>query len=867
MRSKQAIQQNSADFVVQKMSNLALVIILQSFFSIIWLLLIPKEPENAVILGYSLRRLALLLPMALPLLAGVLMRMGTTKKSAWLQKLIAEENLPKTSSWLVVGGALIAFGVWSFAFLFFFIGFFPDLGAYYRLIPMMLSYFLLGVEALSAVPLWFYPPKNRKNDNQEKFPWKTFLIILASLVVIFILIEATGLGKNPERVSIISLGSPILEGQIWYIVGLLVLIMLSAYAWQCIPAKNNVWLRKNGDFIIAAVLWMTAVILWMSLPLPKHNYFAPQVQPPNFEKYPFSDAEQYDLNALWVYYGTFENYVISKPFYVSFLTILHAIGGLSYANIVFLQTLVIALFPPLLYLIGRELHSRLGGIALALFAIFREFSSIQASSIANVSNTKLLLSDMPAALLAALFVYVITRWIKSGKKGIGKYEFLLGGLIGALILTRIQTLMLVPFALILIIILYFPKFKPMLISILVLVAALSLILTPVLLRNHAITGVFWVDNPSSSGGLSNILTKGVEFESELELQENENVVKKNIQTLQMLLSENLYDYLHFVIDNFCRNLISSFSTIPIRLGNGISFIDFLTINEPFWAEVYSHPNIINTLLIIVNLSIISLGLSKALKHNPLIIFFTLGFYIVYNLSSALVRLSGWRFILPVDWIVYGFYALGLLEALLWIFQHITTWDIRPKTSWLTSHRETPPKSRAHWSFYAGFGMLFLLCGAFIPAREHLLPSLAPDYSRQEVCNRVDSALRENSFESLQDNFMDFCLSENTRVFKGYGIYPRFFKEGEGYYDRSYDPWFGKQDYARLVFRVIGNPNAKVYIKTNNGNIHFPNGEVVYAVGREKTKFEAQFVLVDGPQPTLIVSSALAEGKEGLMPLE
>ncbi len=115
--------------------------------------------------------------------------------------------------------------------------------------------------------------------------------------------------------------------------------------------------------------------------------------------------------------------------------------------------------------------------------------------------------------------------------------------------------------------------------------------------------------------------------------------------------------------------------------------------------------------------------------------------------------------------------------------------------------------------------------------------------------------------------MPFCLSSNTRALEGYGLYPRFLKSGEGYYNRKYDPWFGRQDYSRLTFRLIGTKNAKVYIKTDQEDIRFPNGAIVYAAGRNKNKFEAQFVLVEGPQPELIVSSSLLNGQETLEPIE
>ena len=579
---------SSAAFI-EKARIWSLLIILQSLLAIAWLLLIPKEPGNAVILGYSLRRLALLLPMALPLIAGLFVKISAEKHAAWLDKAAGPKHLPNTASALVLGGALLAAVVWSFVFLFFFIDFFPDLGAYYRLIPWLASYFLLGLEAALIVPLFIYTNHNFGEPKQKEFPIKTFLIAFLILAAIFILIEAAGLGKDPERFSIITLGVPLLEGQIWYITGLLVLTLIALFAWQSIPKAERIHpkIRKNGDLIIATMLWLTAVILWMSLPLPSHNYFAPEVQPPNFEKYPFSDAEQYDLNALYVYYGSLDDFVVSKPMYVSLLAILHAIGGLSYVNIVLLQTLIVALFPPVLYLIGRELHNRLGGIAIALFAIFREVSSIQATSIANTSNTKLLLSDMPAALLAAVLVLTVVRWFKNRDKKISGHEFLIGGLIGIFILTRIQTMVLAPFALFLVILRYFPKVKSMLLSALIMLTALGLVITPILIRNHSITGVYWVDNPSSSQRLYTKFLDAADYEgTDLIAETREEVLQRNLSVISTAFIKGFGEILQFTGDHFLRNAINAFLVIPVRLGNQTPFLDYLRINQPFWVEVY-----------------------------------------------------------------------------------------------------------------------------------------------------------------------------------------------------------------------------------------------------------------------------------------
>ena len=168
MPSKQEDHSKSIQFLLGKAGVWTLVIMLQSVISMVWLLLIPKEPGNAVFLGYSLRRLALLIPMSLPLLAGVIIWISARKNARWLQTIFSEQHVTTTASMLVAGGALLAAGVWSFVFLFFFLEFFPDLGAYLRLMPWLVGYFLLGLEAVLFVPLVMFPRKSTKLSTSEK---------------------------------------------------------------------------------------------------------------------------------------------------------------------------------------------------------------------------------------------------------------------------------------------------------------------------------------------------------------------------------------------------------------------------------------------------------------------------------------------------------------------------------------------------------------------------------------------------------------------------------------------------------------------------------------------------------------------------
>jgi len=146
-----------------------------------------------------------------------------------------------------------------------------------------------------------------------------------------------------------------------------------------------------------------------------------------------------------------------------------------------------------------------------------------------------------------------------------------------------------------------------------------------------------------------------------------------------------------------------------------------------------------------------------------------------------------------------------------------------------------------------------MIGAVIPLRENFLPKLIPAFSKEAICQKIEQSFEESDHSNQTESFLKFCNSVQSRAYYGIGIYPRYFLAGEGYYERKNDPWFGNQDYSRLVFRVIGKNNKKVFIKTNIKDIEFENGASVYVVDGNDSK-GSMVVLIDSENPQLIISS-------------
>ena len=136
----------------------------------------------------------------------------------------------------------------SAGFLYHFMAIPIDINIYIRLLPIITCYFLLGVEAILFVPLVLYPSKEAHREVKHSFPWLPFCISFAVLVAGLLIVTFTGLGINPVRVSIISLGSPLLEGQIWYVTIILALADDSC----CMP--GNVSLKDHALYFMEKLI-------------------------------------------------------------------------------------------------------------------------------------------------------------------------------------------------------------------------------------------------------------------------------------------------------------------------------------------------------------------------------------------------------------------------------------------------------------------------------------------------------------------------------------------------------------------------------------------------------------------------------------
>ncbi|MGH2581859.1 MAG: hypothetical protein ACRDFQ_03060, partial [Anaerolineales bacterium] len=476
-------------------------------------------------------------------------------------------------------------------------------------------------------------------------PWKHTAMLLSLFLMILLFISITKIGITTDRVGLSwgPPGTPITFGQLALVFAVSMSIMVPI--WLLAVRFTNLQ-RLDAIFFIG--LWALAVFLWSREPmLPSH--FASSPMQPNLEYYPNSDAAVFDKSALQLLFGAgFQNQLVRRPLYVGLLALFHRIAGPGYAGSVFLQILLLAFIPALIYLLTSKLSNRMAGLLTGGLITLRETNAIHLSGEIPASHAKLLMSDLLTMLGIAVILYLAITLTKSNKKSLWSYA-VLSACVGLTALVRAQTLIILAPILLFIIFSQRP-FKIALTKSLILILGLGLVLLPWLWRNWDLTGRILLDD----GGEQRLLARNyssdptsapARFSGESE-QEFLARLRRDIFSFIFIHPS---DVLTFVSNHFLHNLVdSALYVAPIYSGDSPAS---LLSRIPYWDTWDGNLTSANGTFLFINLFVLALGIAVALKQHQFAGWLPFTVFLFYSAGNALARSSGWRFLLPVDWII------------------------------------------------------------------------------------------------------------------------------------------------------------------------------------------------------------------------
>ena len=710
----------------------------------------------------------------------------------------------------------------------------PDnsFSTYQRLSPLLWYLLLLSIQ------LFFFFLVLHRGFYPENLSLHKAILLSASaafclLLSVYVLISLTRLGIIPDPAYWGEPGVPILGWQ----------FAIALILGSCVLPLTFSLSRRALDLLLPFFLYLFALLLWLSVPADVlANSFYMPINPPAFQPFPYSDAGYYDQMAQSLLIGhPYQGTIPTRPLYIFLLTVLHLLFRENYRNIITGQTAVLALIPVALYFLGKKLHSRIAGITVASFFIFRELTALLVSSNTRVSNTKMLLVDLPTLLLLVLASLFTVRWLERKTE---KDALIAGGLFGLLLLLRTQSLLILP--LILVAALFVLGWKSRSFYLLTFFFLLGLLITiiPWLTHNYLRTGQFTFDAPFQY----KVIASQYAYSGNLDI-ENYDFQGKGVGSvlLEFALKDPGFVF-GFISNHFLATQIHGLLALPlIKPFNGI----FEPVNL-YWMDWQGQLEGYNLLLILVYLMIIALGLGAAWRRWRWIGLVPLAFSLAYALATAIGRFSGWRYDLPADWIWYFYFGIGFAELLM---QAASVFRANEEKLRRAAAGDSPERSRRggmqsnpQLPALAFTLLIFALLGG--------LPWLAENIAAPHFANQSQGYLlaEMSSLTSAptSDQLNAYARQGKAFIQAGRLLYPRFFSKDDGL--ASAHPWpaYAVRDYPRLGFLLLNQSSFFVVFRTKR-LAEFPHAQDAIVIGCQRDGYvEARWIAF--PELDLLFSS-------------
>ncbi|MDP1545806.1 MAG: hypothetical protein Q8L87_07275 [Anaerolineales bacterium] len=761
----------------------------------------PSDPKNALFLGYSAIRLTLIVGMLI-LTATLLfltwkLLQQPEHSQHWWERIFQQKPVSN-----------FVFGISAISFLILWILLFTPS---YRLAGNISEYaarlypVLVWLAVVSAATTLISILLRKQNSfgllmaaNRTAIRAGIFIFLLFLLA--WIVVSSTGIGIRDREDYWYGAGVPALGLQV-----LFSLLIGGAVLWL----EANRRFLKN-DVLVFVLFWAVTAWLWVREPL-LSNYFMPDTAGNIF--YPYSDSATFDIASQWalIGQGLFGGLYFDRALYSAFLTYLHALAGQDYAILMAVQAAVFAVFPAIVYLIGRELHSRALGISAGMLIALRGVNSIITAKWIDTASPKMMLTDFPTAIGVALLLLFALKWMKNPSKL--SLAVWAGGALGMTVMLRTHVFLLLPVIVIGFFIYGKSRWKVAALGSFLLVLGMLSATLPWDIRNRSNNIPLFYAYYSR---IELILRERYGFGSQIPPPqpvpaipgqgESSHARTLSRQLFRGRLASDVNDNVCnstacSIANHFFHNLITSVLFLP-----NSPVVDDLwntvKLGAPYWKQDWTGQDVGGTqaLFLGINLLIISFGVGMLWERNKPASLLTMLLFLMYSTTNSFGFTSGGRYIVSIDWLVGLFFMAGLLQAVTWFLRLIGSVPAAPIM--LDEDNFTPYLRHRSGPYLQVFGTLALtiMMGALIPLADSLFEKKYQERGPAKMLNVLEEQgwLEQAGFE--KDDVSVFLEHPQARLVEGRLLYPRYYPAGVGELDLSLP--YMPHDYPRLAFTLI-----------------------------------------------------------------
>ncbi|MBN2500173.1 MAG: hypothetical protein JXB38_05350, partial [Anaerolineales bacterium] len=305
----------------------------------------------------------------------------------------------------------------------------------------------------------------------------------------------------------------------------------------------------------------------------------------------------------------------------------------------------------------------------------------------------------------------------------------------------------------------------------------------------------------------------------------------------------------FVLSHTLHNEVSTLLALPAQFTLADNLVTFYNLrpywesDEGLWQDCCSLHTYVDDLPywhdwtgdfppqawlpLLFSLAMIALGIGAAWKRVGLIGLLPLVVHLAYSASTAIARVSGWRLILPVDWVGIFYFSLGLSQLTLAV---LAIWAGGKAIGRLRfgaeSDEAVASQAKFPWRAVLVTSLLVLLIGVSVPLVEVIVPPRYINYGKAQALTVLTGA--NHRVQAGFDNGA-FLEDDNAVALWGRALYPRYYPAGEG---EPSDSWsaFTPYPYSRVGFYLAGPQNAQVVLPLDTAPDAFPHAADVLVLG-------------------------------------
>lgn len=804
------------------------LISLTGILLVVSVLRIPGDEKGSVFLGLSLARLLLVGIMTGGSLAAAVYGIYAGAHPNRAEQLKGRLKVHRFRQFIAfVGIALCMCGLIALLTP----GWFGKYAAYFvRFRPMLVWFGWIGLQVavVLLLPGACTRIKNCTEEVKRQGLLRPILLIAGIFSLLTLLVRFTGIGITSDQYYWNEAAVPVLGVQVLLSLG--VAFIVNRLVFSRMSGPQRTWLE------IATVIgiWGFSFLLWQQTPMAA-SYFAPGPYLPSNDYFPYSDAALYDVAGQYILLGRglANQMFMDKPLYSLLLSLFHAVAGQAYQPIITLQVALLAALPVGMYFLGKNLFNPFAGLLAALLATFQQRNAIAATQLIQVSHSKLMMTEYPTALVLVLTCLAAVVWLKS-PWGQPVKALWAGGLAGLAILIRPNSILAIALVAIVVIFSYRRYWRKMLVGLGLFTFVLAVTVTPWLLEVPV-----GYNEPILLVKIKAIIRTRYNLPAEdpqgqISPKENERV-QVNLSAAAPLMPINgLSDEISndsplvFIPRHFVHNEVMAFFTLPDTL-----FLKTLpeTLQSSQWTDIKNWDGGLPwdaVLMVGVNVVILSIGLATCWRRWRIVGWVPLFVQIGYYAANALVRNSGARYLVPVDWVFLLYYAVGLVMGISWILRILGL--VSKDTQFLSGSVEIEEKNtlqRFAWGKAAGISAGFLAIGLLIPNMAPLVPDRYPEIDKAAVMNSL-AGIEELNLDATE--LSAFIENPDSRAWIGRGLYPRYYWANKGeplayYAGNVLATPLQKRDYARFTLTLLS-PQSDIsvvlpYQAEWDGS--FPNG--------------------------------------------